>query len=469
MDIKQQLASVCLRFDRYTVFKAAIREAYIAITSMRMAIYLLLMLSIFSIPGTVLPQKNNDISKVLLFYEKHKTLYNLYNYMGFFDNYRSFIFLSTLFLLYFSVLGCIVPRTIKTFTNPNPQYIANMCNVVTIKMSTDVDVPAIDRLFTLGKGRKLYKSADKYASYFCRYRWSLQNIANLIFHWSLILFITFFTVNSLESYSGEFSIGVGDSFQNLPLYYDSFRQGAWVSRPKEQLTLKLLEVKQYPSNKNKNRLSGAGDYISKFRVNGKSDEYMPLNRPIRRDGLSIVPENYFIGVHAVVTKDGKSLFNDHLSCRELFAESTLSSNPYACLLQLRQNTLLINLEQNSNQYSISLYDKKIEKIGDTYTIQPIFFMKDILLGSTMEYDNMTVDVDDVRHWGTYHVRYSGYIIPLSISLCTLIISLAAIFSFKPRLISVNLRLNRQRKTTTVNLKSDTDNIVKLMYMFCYDD
>lgn len=87
-----------------------IRWFWRQLTSMRVALLLLLMLSLAAIPGSLIPQSGADINKVADFQQAHKTLAPIYDKLGLFHVYSSVWFSAIYILLFISLIGCIVPR-----------------------------------------------------------------------------------------------------------------------------------------------------------------------------------------------------------------------------------------------------------------------------------------------------------------------------------------------------------------------
>ncbi|PJE95570.1 cytochrome C biogenesis protein [Streptomyces carminius] len=81
------------------------------LTSMRVALLLLFLLSLAAVPGSVIPQKDVDSFAVEEFRQRHETLGPLYERLQLFDVYSSVWFSAVYILLFVSLIGCIVPRT----------------------------------------------------------------------------------------------------------------------------------------------------------------------------------------------------------------------------------------------------------------------------------------------------------------------------------------------------------------------
>lgn len=81
------------------------------LTSMRVALLLLLLVALGAIPGSLIPQSGTDATKVADFVKNNPTLGDVYDKLGLFHVYSSVWFSAIYILLFVSLIGCIVPRT----------------------------------------------------------------------------------------------------------------------------------------------------------------------------------------------------------------------------------------------------------------------------------------------------------------------------------------------------------------------
>src|SRR5438445_8819396 len=70
------------------------------LTSMRVALILLFLLSLGAIPGSLIPQSGTDAAKVQTFLDAHKTLGPIYQKLGLFHVYSS-VWFSAIYILLF--------------------------------------------------------------------------------------------------------------------------------------------------------------------------------------------------------------------------------------------------------------------------------------------------------------------------------------------------------------------------------
>lgn len=81
------------------------------LTSMRVALILLFLLSLGSIPGSLIPQTQVDAMKVAEWKRTHDFWVPVAEKLQLFDVYSSVWFSAIYILLFVSLIGCIIPRT----------------------------------------------------------------------------------------------------------------------------------------------------------------------------------------------------------------------------------------------------------------------------------------------------------------------------------------------------------------------
>src|ERR1700691_3080491 len=92
---------------------AGLKWAWRQLTSMRIALILLFLLALGSVPGSMLPQEGTDPSGVVQYYKSHPTLAPLLNHLGMFNVFGAPWFAAIYLLLFASLIGCVVPRTFR--------------------------------------------------------------------------------------------------------------------------------------------------------------------------------------------------------------------------------------------------------------------------------------------------------------------------------------------------------------------
>src|ERR1700749_2881185 len=83
------------------------------LTSMRIALILLFLLALASVPGSMLPQQGSSPSGVLQYYSSHPALAPWLNRLGLFNVFAAPWYAALYLLLFASLVGCVVPRTFR--------------------------------------------------------------------------------------------------------------------------------------------------------------------------------------------------------------------------------------------------------------------------------------------------------------------------------------------------------------------
>jgi cytochrome c biogenesis protein len=94
---------------------ALLRNTWRGLTSMRTALVLLFLLALAAIPGALLPQRNLNEQKVEQYIADRPTLGPWMDRFELFDVFSSFWFTAVYVLLFISLVGCILPRTLDHY------------------------------------------------------------------------------------------------------------------------------------------------------------------------------------------------------------------------------------------------------------------------------------------------------------------------------------------------------------------
>lgn len=88
-----------------------LRWTWRQLTSMRVALILLFLLSLAAIPGSLIPQTSENAFQTQTWQAAHKDLTPIYQKLQLFNVYSSVWFSAIYILLFISLAGCIIPRT----------------------------------------------------------------------------------------------------------------------------------------------------------------------------------------------------------------------------------------------------------------------------------------------------------------------------------------------------------------------
>ncbi|MEU0124269.1 cytochrome c biogenesis protein ResB [Streptomyces albidoflavus] len=203
------------------------------LTSMRVALILLFLLSLASIPGSLMPQRGSDPAKVDQYKAEHEVLGPIAEKLQLFNVYSSVWFSAIYILLFISLIGCIVPRSwqfvgqLRGRPPAAPRHLGRLPAHTTWR--TDVQpeqvLEAARRLLKRRRYRA-YTAGDAVASE----KGYLREVGNLAFHVSLIVMLVAFATGQLWNSEGGKLVVEGDGFSNTLSQYDDLKSGALFDR-----------------------------------------------------------------------------------------------------------------------------------------------------------------------------------------------------------------------------------------------
>ncbi|MFB6954529.1 cytochrome c biogenesis protein ResB [Streptomyces niveus] len=206
-----------------------IRWFWRQLTSMRVALILLFLLSLAAIPGSLIPQNSVDELKVQTFQEKHETVTPIYDKLQLFDVYSSVWFSAIYLLLFISLIGCIVPRTwqfvgqLRGRPPGAPKRLDRLPAYTTWRTTAEPEEAREAALALLKRRRfRAHTVGDAVAAE----KGYLREAGNLLFHIALIVMLVAFATGQLFKSEGGKLILEGDGFSNTLTQYDDFKSGS---------------------------------------------------------------------------------------------------------------------------------------------------------------------------------------------------------------------------------------------------
>ncbi|MHB9859870.1 cytochrome c biogenesis protein ResB [Streptomyces sp. YIM S03343] len=199
------------------------------LTSMRVALLLLLLLSLAAIPGSLIPQTGADPAKVAAFRSAHSTLAPVYDKLGMFHVYSSVWFSAIYILLFVSLIGCIIPRAWQ-FTGQlrgrppaAPRRLTRLPAYTTWRTEADPEQVREAALALLKKRRfRAHVTGDAVAAE----KGYVRELGNLVFHIALIVLLVAFAWGQLYKSDGNKLIVEGGGFADTITQYDDFKSGS---------------------------------------------------------------------------------------------------------------------------------------------------------------------------------------------------------------------------------------------------
>ncbi|MEU5534005.1 cytochrome c biogenesis protein ResB [Streptomyces sp. NPDC020362] len=199
------------------------------LTSMRVALLLLLLLSLGAIPGSLIPQTGADLNKVDDFRKAHRTLAPVYDKLGLFHVYSSVWFSAIYILLFVSLIGCIVPRTwqfvgqLRGRPPGAPKRLTRLPAYTTWRTTAEPDEVREAALALLKKRRfRAHVAGDAVAAE----KGYLRELGNLAFHIALIVLLVAFASGQMFKSDGTKLMVEGDGFSNALPMYDDMKSGS---------------------------------------------------------------------------------------------------------------------------------------------------------------------------------------------------------------------------------------------------
>lgn len=294
--------------------KRRARWAWRQLTSMRLAIILLLILIVAIIPASMLPQVRDDPALVATWVAEHGTWGKVVRALGLLDVLRAPWFAAIYLLLFISLLGCIIPRTgqwirrlrsrpgrIPTRLDKFDGYVAGASEAGEEEIARRV-ISAMPR----------YR-AERVAGGVSLENGYLREGANLLFHICLFIVLIIFALAQALTYRGQAIVVEGESFVNSSLAYDSFTSGTLVGEAKiEPFRLRLDDMEaKFDEEGNASHFS-AGLTITEPGGEPRT-ELLALNNPVRVAGTDIYLSGNGYAPHLIITdEDGSTAFDGHV-------------------------------------------------------------------------------------------------------------------------------------------------------------
>ena len=213
-----------------------LRFAWRQLTSMRTALFLLLLLAVAAVPGSVLPQRGIDAQRVTTYLADHRTSGPWLDRLGFFDVYSSVWFSAIYLLLFISLVGCVVPRSrqhLQHVRSRPPRAPRRLDRLpaherVEVDASPDVVLRAAREALRRRRFRLEQRDDDPAGASLSGERGHLREAGNLIFHLSLVVLLCAVAAGHLWGWRGDVVVPVGDSFADVVGAYDTIDPGPWV-------------------------------------------------------------------------------------------------------------------------------------------------------------------------------------------------------------------------------------------------
>ncbi len=195
------------------------------LTSMRTALILLMLMGIAAIPGSLIPQRSQNPIAVRQYFIDSPELARWIERLSGFTVYSSPWFSAIYILLFISLIGCVLPRTLEHFKAMRAQPPAtprNLSRMEHFQEFSEVgsELELATRWFKKNRFRVRAEGQSVSAE-----KGYLRETGNLLFHLSLILILLGVSIGSLFGMRGEAIINKGERFISVPTSYDTLSFG----------------------------------------------------------------------------------------------------------------------------------------------------------------------------------------------------------------------------------------------------
>ncbi|MEC5198889.1 cytochrome c biogenesis protein [Arthrobacter sp. PL16] len=307
-------------------FLGTVRWAWTQLTSMRSALFLLLLLAVAAVPGSLFPQRPANPAIVTQYIQNNPDTGPVLDWFQLFDVYSSVWFSSIYLLLFISLIGCVVPRALAHFRAVRSTPPRTPRRLSRLPVYGTVEVPAHQ---ARAAGLTPSAAAEQAAALLKKrgYRVDVRDagtdrpsvgaerglakeLGNLIFHTSLIGVLVSVAVGGLFGYNGQKVIVEGDSFVNTLIGYDSFNPGSNFSD--DQLQPYSIRLDAFDVRFDREQTSHYGQPLD-FTANvttqdgpgeGEESQVLKVNAPLTIGGTNV----YLVGngyAPVVTVRDGE--------------------------------------------------------------------------------------------------------------------------------------------------------------------
>ncbi len=205
---------------------------------MRTALFLLLLLAVAAVPGSLFPQRPANPSIVTQYIKDNPDYGKILDSLQLYDVYSSAWFSAIYILLFISLIGCVVPRAIAHYkamrSQPprTPARLSRLPEYGTLVIPADAGIPASDAIYRRRRAaeearlpRRRPRPRRRPAVLGRGARLPASEVGNLVFHTSLIGVLVSVAIGGLFGYSGQRILVEGDTFVNTLVGYDQFTPG----------------------------------------------------------------------------------------------------------------------------------------------------------------------------------------------------------------------------------------------------
>ncbi|WP_370894529.1 cytochrome c biogenesis protein ResB [Janibacter sp. GXQ6167] len=209
-----------------------LRFGWRQLTSMRTALFLLLLVAVAAVPGSVFPQRSLDPARTADWIAQHPDAGPILDRLGAFEVYSTPWFSAIYLLLFISLIGCIIPRTsqhwkvLRSKPPRAPKRLARLNEHLAFELEATPE-EALDQARQALRGRRMRVTSHDETTVSAEGGY-LKEVGNLAFHIALVTLIVGFAIGHLYGWKADILVPRGDSFVSTATRYDTFAPGPLV-------------------------------------------------------------------------------------------------------------------------------------------------------------------------------------------------------------------------------------------------
>jgi cytochrome c biogenesis protein len=265
--------------------------------SMRTALILLLLLALASVAGSLLPQLPNSPERVASYIRQHGLWGTFLDRAGFFDVFGSWWFVLITFLLFVSLIACLIPRTRATWRALRARPVQAR-EIDAFRHYEELSVPAppdvaYEAARRTVRRRRFRVTSDPSGRALAGEKGAAREVGSLLFHWAFILLLAGVVWGKGTGFTGYAVIVEGDTWVDAQANYDGqIREGAFFNGDFTGIGVKL--------NSFESRFRSSGqpmDFVSNVELQAPDGapirtQDIRVNHPAHIEGLNIYQINW---------------------------------------------------------------------------------------------------------------------------------------------------------------------------------
>ncbi len=304
-------------------FVGYLRFFWRQLTSMRTALFLLLLLAVAAIPGSLVPQVSSDPNGVIQYKAANPGLASVLDTLQVFTTYTSVWFSAIYLLLFISLIGCVIPRTrhhleaLRAAPPATPARLARLEGFTT--RNTTMDAAAAVSIAAELLRRQGFRVAQ-YSDSVSAERGYLRETGNLVFHTALIGVLVAVGFGGGFGYTGQRVVVEGQAFVNSLASYDSFNPGRFFTDGAlEPYTVALDSFEVIYEQENLSALGQPVDFTANvtttLRGQDSSAATVKVNEPLTIGGTQVYLLGNGYAPHLTFRDDsGAVVFSQSVAC-----------------------------------------------------------------------------------------------------------------------------------------------------------